>query len=123
MRPIHQKRGRGGRPNGRRPFGGGMHRNFDSNGPDIKIRGTANHIFDRYLQLARDANAAGDRIAAENFLQHAEHYYRIMLANGPQQPRPNGGQQPQAAESASPGPIGAEPATVEPDDGGQEKAI
>ena len=72
---------------------GGGQRNFDSNGPDVKIRGTAAHIFDRYCQLARDANAAGDRIAAENFLQHAEHYYRIMSANAAQNQRVNG-QQP-----------------------------
>lgn len=58
------------------------HRSFDSNGPDVKIRGTANHIFERYCQLARDANSSGDRVAAENYLQHAEHYYRIMLAQG-----------------------------------------
>ncbi|MEK9970639.1 MAG: DUF4167 domain-containing protein, partial [Ferrovibrio sp.] len=58
------------------------HRNFDSNGPDVKIRGTATNIFERYCQLARDANASGDRVAAENYLQHAEHYYRIMLAQG-----------------------------------------
>ena len=52
---------------------------------------SAAHIFDRYCQLARDANASGDRIAAENYLQHAEHYYRIMMANGgfqQNQPRP-----------------------------------
>jgi len=84
-------------------MGGGSHRNFDSNGPDVKIRGTANHIFERYCQLARDANSSGDRVAAENFLQHAEHYYRIMLAQGvtPMQratnPQQGGnGQQPQA---------------------------
>lgn len=58
------------------------HRNFDSNGPDVKIRGTATNIFERYCQLARDANASGDRVSAENYLQHAEHYYRIMLAQG-----------------------------------------
>jgi hypothetical protein len=61
---------------------GSAHRNFDSNGPDVKIRGTASHIFERYCQLARDANSSGDRVAAESFLQHAEHYYRIMLAQG-----------------------------------------
>src|SRR3546814_8350565 len=49
-------------------------------GPDVKIRGSASSIFERYCQLARDANASGDRVAAENYLQHAEHYYRIMLA-------------------------------------------
>lgn len=81
------------------------HRNFDSNGPDVKIRGTATNIFERYCQLARDANASGDRVAAENYLQHAEHYYRIMLAQGvtpmqraatqQQQAAQQGGQQPQ----------------------------
>lgn len=83
MRPVNQKRSRG-RSNGRKPhgMGGGAQRNFDSNGPDVKIRGTAAHIFDRYCQLARDAHAAGDRIAAENYQQHAEHYYRIMVASG-----------------------------------------
>lgn len=88
--------------------GGGSHRNFDSNGPDVKIRGTANHIFERYCQLARDANSAGDRVAAESFLQHAEHYYRIMLAQGvtPMQRASNGqagnGQQPQAQPAQQP---------------------
>lgn len=81
------------------------HRNFDSNGPDVKIRGTANTIFERYCQLARDANASGDRIAAENYLQHAEHYYRIMLAQGvtPLQRQQQGGQQaPQAQQGGTP---------------------
>lgn len=113
---MNKNRQRGGRPQGRRPHsGGGMggggggggsnaHRNFDSNGPDVKIRGTASHIFERYCQLARDANSSGDRVAAENFLQHAEHYYRIMLAQGvtpgqrqaAQQGAQNGGSQPPA---------------------------
>lgn len=90
--------------------GGGSHRNFDSNGPDVKIRGTASHIFERYCQLARDANSAGDRVGAENFLQHAEHYYRIMLAQGvtPLQRASSGqggtGQQPQAQQPAQPQP-------------------
>ncbi|WP_341705793.1 DUF4167 domain-containing protein [Ferrovibrio sp.] len=85
---MNKNRQRGGRPQGRRPHGnnnaggGGSHRNFDSNGPDVKIRGTASHIFERYCQLARDANSSGDRVGAENYLQHAEHYYRIMLAQG-----------------------------------------
>lgn len=90
--------------------GGGSHRNFDSNGPDVKIRGTASHIFERYCQLARDANSAGDRVGAENFLQHAEHYYRIMLAQGvtPLQrassSQGSSGQQPQAQQPAQPQP-------------------
>jgi hypothetical protein len=55
-------------------------RTYESNGPDVKIRGTAQHIADKYAQLARDAQASGDPVAAENYLQHAEHYYRIIAA-------------------------------------------
>jgi hypothetical protein len=50
----------------------------------VKIRGTAAHVYEKYLQLARDAGSAGDRVTAENYLQHAEHYYRILMAQGPQ---------------------------------------
>jgi hypothetical protein len=50
---------------------------FDSNGPGIKVRGTAQQIFERYVALAREAATSDDRIAAENFYQHAEHYFRI----------------------------------------------
>lgn len=62
--------------------GGGQNpnRTFDSNGPEIKIRGSASHVYEKYLQLARDANASGDRVMAESYLQHAEHYYRILAA-------------------------------------------
>ena len=63
--------------------GGGGHnpnRTFDSNGPEVKVRGSASHVFEKYLQLARDANSSGDRVMAENYLQHAEHYFRIMAA-------------------------------------------
>ncbi len=55
-------------------------RTYESNGPDVKIRGTAQHVADKYAQLARDAQASGDPVAAENYLQHAEHYYRIIAA-------------------------------------------
>lgn len=100
MRPgQHNKRPRGGRQNnngggnggggggGGRKTGHGPNRTYDSNGPDVKIRGTASHIYEKYQQLARDAQSAGDRIAAENYLQHAEHYYRLMLANNLINPR------------------------------------
>jgi len=61
-------------------------RSLDSNGPDVKIRGTAAHICKKYQTLARDAQLAGNRIRAENYLQHADHYYRIvMLAQQQQQ--------------------------------------
>ncbi|MDI4642519.1 DUF4167 domain-containing protein [Rhodoblastus acidophilus] len=55
-------------------------RAYESNGPDVKIRGTAQHIAEKYLQLARDAQSSGDPVVAENFLQHAEHYFRIIAA-------------------------------------------
>jgi hypothetical protein len=55
-------------------------RSFESNGPDVKIRGTAQHISEKYSQLARDAQASGDPVAAENYFQHAEHYFRIIAA-------------------------------------------
>lgn len=57
---------------------------FDSSGPDVRIRGNAYQVLEKYLALARDATAAGDRIAAENFYQHAEHYYRLINAEGQQ---------------------------------------
>ena len=86
MRPGPNKRSRG------RNNGANQHHNrprmphrvqtFDSNGPNIKIRGNAYQVFERYVALAREAAASGDRIAAENLYQHAEHYFRVMNANG-----------------------------------------
>ncbi|MEM8786012.1 MAG: DUF4167 domain-containing protein, partial [Pseudomonadota bacterium] len=61
-----------------------MNKTLDSNGPDVKVRGTASHICEKYQSLARDANASGDKVMAENYLQHAEHYYRLMVAAQPQ---------------------------------------
>ena len=65
---------------------------FESNGPSVKIRGNAYQVFERYIALAREAQTSGDRVAAENLYQHAEHYYRIMNAQGEGQgqgqPRP-----------------------------------
>ena len=67
-----------------RHHGGGipLNRNhvFDSNGPDIRIRGTAQQLFEKYLQLGRDATSSGDRVMAESYFQHAEHYFRILNA-------------------------------------------
>lgn len=61
---------------------------FESNGPDVKIRGTALHVAEKYLQLSRDAQVSGDRVMGENYLQHAEHYFRILAAaQGPNQPQ------------------------------------
>ena len=50
----------------------------DSHGPEVRVRGTAQQVHDKYLTLARDATSSGDRIGAENYYQHAEHYYRII---------------------------------------------
>lgn len=55
-------------------------RSYESNGPDVKIRGSALQVADKYAQLARDAQSSGDRVMAENYLQHAEHYYRIVAS-------------------------------------------
>ncbi|BDV37399.1 hypothetical protein DSM21852_06520 [Methylocystis bryophila] len=60
-------------------------RSFESNGPDVKIRGTAQHVAEKYLQLARDAQSSGDIVLAENLLQHAEHYFRLISAAQQQQ--------------------------------------
>lgn len=69
-----------GRNNNRNKGPNPLTRSYESNGPDVKIRGTAQHIADKYAQLARDAQSSGDPVAAENYLQHAEHYYRIIAA-------------------------------------------
>jgi len=78
MRQSQQKNRMRGR--GRKQGGNPLSRNYESNGPDVKIRGNANHIADKYTTLARDAAAAGDVVMSENYLQHAEHYNRIIAA-------------------------------------------
>lgn len=50
----------------------------ESNGPDVKVRGSAQQVLDKYLALARDAISSGDRVAAEGFFQYADHYYRLV---------------------------------------------
>ncbi|MAW82191.1 MAG: hypothetical protein CMI63_18290 [Parvularcula sp.] len=90
------KRGRNQR---RRPGGANPNRALDSNGPDVRIRGTANQIYDKYLALARDASSSGDRVKAESYLQHAEHYFRVIRA---MQPAPQPNQQGADAEGEQP---------------------
>jgi hypothetical protein len=75
---VKRSRGRGRRPQNVNGNNNNPNRTFDSSGPEIKIRGSAAHVYDKYLQMARDANTAGDRVMAENYLQHAEHYFRIL---------------------------------------------
>src|SRR5580693_8847377 len=82
MRNGQNKRMRG---RNRKGGGGGFHQNplsrmYESNGPDVKIRGTASHVAEKYMQLARDAHSSGDPVAAENYFQHAEHYFRMIAA-------------------------------------------
>ncbi|WOC16615.1 hypothetical protein MP213Fo_20990 [Pseudochrobactrum sp. MP213Fo] len=93
MRPAQQNRrmrGRGSNNNNNNNRKGPnpLSRNYESNGPDVKIRGNAQHIAEKYTTLARDAQATGDRVIAENYLQHAEHYNRIILAAQAQNPVP-----------------------------------
>jgi Domain of unknown function (DUF4167) len=75
------RRGRGRNRKGQSP----LTRSFESTGPDVKIRGTPAHIAEKYMTLARDASTSGDPVLAENYLQHAEHYNRIIMAFRDQQ--------------------------------------
>jgi len=80
-----------------------MTRVYESNGPDIKIRGTASHVAEKYVQLARDARSSGDPVAAENYYQHAEHYFRLIAAAQEQfrQNQPQQQQQPRLDNEVS----------------------
>ncbi|MEZ5787695.1 MAG: DUF4167 domain-containing protein [Xanthobacteraceae bacterium] len=84
MRNGQNKRMRGRNRKSHNP----LTRVYESNGPDVKIRGTASHIAEKYMQLARDAQASGDPVGAENYFQHAEHYLRV-IASAQEQFRPN----------------------------------
>lgn len=87
----HNKRGRG--RNNRRPGGGGsghsnnggnpVNRVYESNGPDVKVRGTAQTVAEKYMQLGRDAQSSGDNVMAESYFQFSEHYFRVMAAAQP----------------------------------------
>lgn len=134
---MKRQRGRGRKPGG---GGGGSHGNrpLESNGPEVKIRGTAAQIYEKYSQYARDAQSSGDRVKYENYLQHAEHYYRIMVATMPrdrlfpqqgeggvpmqpqgmQQGGESGQQQP--VEGAVPGDVGGDPMKVMDDQQGDD---
>ena len=76
MRHNQNRRPRGRSRKGPNP----LTRSYESNGPDVKVRGTAAHVAEKYSTLARDALTSGDRVSAENYLQHAEHYNRIVAA-------------------------------------------
>src|ERR1700736_219009 len=84
-----------------------MTRVFESNGPDIKIGGSASHLAEKYVELARDARSSGDPVAAENYYQHAEHYFRLIEAAQEQfrqnqpQPRTENEMPPEDADDES----------------------
>ena len=98
MRPGQNKRMRG-RPNNNRRGPNPLTRSYESNGPDVKIRGNAHHVAEKYLQLARDAHTGGDPVAAENYLQHAEHYFRLIAAAQAAQAQAQSGQPRAEGES------------------------
>ncbi len=82
----HKSRSRG---TSRRNGSGFRGQSVDSNGPDGKVRGSLHQVHEKYLALARDAGSSGDRIAAESFYQHAEHYYRLINAQNQTSPQNN----------------------------------
>ncbi len=116
---IKRMRGRGGNRHGGGGGGGGggghfrhsgggsggggggdrqpLNRNhvFDSSGPDMRLRGTSQQLFEKYLQLGRDATSGGDRVMAESYFQHAEHYFRILNAMNQAAAQHQQAQQPQ----------------------------
>ncbi len=95
------------RSNGKRSSGS-RNQTYESNGPEVKVRGTAQQVLEKYLALGRDAYSSGDPIAAEGFFQHAEHYHRVLNADGyggeragdRQRPPANGGSGEFPAEDA-----------------------
>jgi hypothetical protein len=111
---VKRSRGRGRRPQHNNQGGGGggggggfnPNRSYDSNGPEVKIRGNASTVYEKYLQLARDANSSGDRVMAENYLQHAEHYYRILAAQQAQMQQYQQQQQAQQQQNSGGQPNG-----------------
>ena len=99
-------------PSGRRPRGRSNrkhyvpHRsqNYDSHGPDVRVRGNAMQVYEKYVNLARDATSSGDRIAAESYQQYAEHYFRIINdTTDPQRPTPEraNAERPDAQQGAA----------------------
>jgi Domain of unknown function (DUF4167) len=98
MRPGQNNKRMRGRPNGRKGPNP-LTRSYESSGPDVKIRGTAQHIGEKYLQLARDAQASGDPVMAESYLQHAEHYFRLIATVQQGQQQGLGAYQSQLADS------------------------
>lgn len=128
MRPSNKSRSRskssnnGGNHNNnqRRHLGNIINRVFESAGPDGKVRGTPQQIIDKYQALARDAQLSGDRVAAESFLQHSEHYSRLLGEAQRQQTEQRGGQEReegQRFEDGQPAPRSHAPNSSQPEIG------
>jgi hypothetical protein len=105
-----RNRGKGGGGHHHHHHQNPLSRMYESNGPDVKIRGNASHIAEKYLQLARDAQSAGDPIASESYYQHAEHYFRLIAAAQEhlRQTQPSYYQQQQPQQQGQPGNSGDE---------------
>ena len=101
MRPGQNKQRMRGRPNNNRKGPNPLTRSYESSGPDVKIRGTAHHIGEKYLQLARDAQSSGDPVTAESYLQHAEHYFRLIAMAQQAQQQSAAGYQRQPGEAVA----------------------
>jgi hypothetical protein len=119
IRGRSHRHGGGGGGGGSGGGGGGQYRPashqpmsrnhvFDSNGPDMRLRGTAQQLFEKYLQLGRDATGSGDRVMAESYFQHAEHYFRIINAMNQVQQQQGGQQQPRRYQGGPDGGEGGE---------------
>ncbi len=101
MRPGQNNKRMRGRPNNNRKGPNPLTRSYESSGPDVKIRGTAHHIGEKYLQLARDAQSSGDPVTAESYLQHAEHYFRLIAVAQQAQQQSAVGYQRQPGEAVA----------------------
>ena len=101
MRPSNKSRSRNKNQNqNRRSTANVINRVFDSSGPEGKVRGTPQQIIDKYQMLARDAQLSGDRVSAENFLQHSEHYARLLSEATREQNQRREQQEAQQAQQA-----------------------
>lgn len=101
MRPGQNNKRMRGRPNNNRKGPNPLTRSYESSGPDVKIRGTAHHIGEKYLQLARDAQSSGDPVMAESYLQHAEHYFRLIAVAQQAQQQSASGYQRQPGDASA----------------------
>lgn len=123
---MKRQRGRNRGGGGNKPQQQNANRAFDSNGPEgVKVRGAAQSVFEKYQQLARDASSSGDRVLAENYLQHAEHYFRTLRAMQPHRPVADIVGREQFASGfdidfeAEPGPAPEAPEVTEAAEGGE----